>query len=153
MPASSALDQHLEDQRSRRVIIAALTFVVCSLLSSGRILWDARTPSLVKNSSIDVAERSDQRFAAVKTFLPQRGVIGYIGEPGALARGDYYLAEYALAPLVVDDSTNHSLVLANFPDSPVSTPPSLQLGKDFGHGVALYANPNYAGDHANKDAK
>jgi hypothetical protein len=135
MRASSVPDQH-----SRRLTIAMLVFVVCSLLSSGRIVWDARSPSQVKRSSIDVAQRSDDRFAAVKTSLPQRGVIGYIGEPGALARGDYYLAEYALAPVVVDDSPNHPMVLANFPDSPLPTPSNLQLIKDFSNGVALYAN-------------
>lgn len=129
-----------QDQRTRRVTIAALIFVVCSLLSSGRILWDTRTPSHVKDSSIDVAQRSDQRFSTLKTTLPQRGVIGYIGELGAQARGDYYLAEYALAPLVVDDSPNHPLVLSNFPNSPISAPANLQLVKDFGNGVALYAN-------------
>ncbi len=34
---------------------------------------------------------------------------------GAAALGDYYLAQYALAPLVVDHSTNHALVVGNFP--------------------------------------
>jgi hypothetical protein len=128
------------DQRLRRSAIAALVFVLCSMLSSARILWDARTPQHARGSSIDVEERSDLRFAAVKTSLPKQGVIGYIGEPGALARGDYYLAEYALAPLVVDDSTNHPLILANFSNLPPVAPPNLQLVKDFGNGVALFAN-------------
>jgi hypothetical protein len=125
---------------SKRQTIAALVFILCSLFSSGRILWDARTPERAKKGSIDIPQRSDQRFAAVKALLPQRGIIGYIGEPGALARGDYYLAEYALAPLVVDDSLSRPLVLANFPDSPLPMPANLQLVKDFGNGVALFAN-------------
>lgn len=138
-----------QDPRSRRVTIVALIFVLCSLLSIGRILWDAHTSSQVKESSIDVARRSDERFAAVKALLPRRGVIGYIGETGAQARGDYYLAEYALAPLVVDDSPNHPAVLVNFLDLPPSIPSNLRLIKDFGHGVALYANTLYA----TKDAR
>ena len=140
MQASSAPDQHSADQRSRRLTIVALVFVVCSILSSARIFWGARTPSHAKDSVIDIAQRSGVRFAAVKSSLPQRGVIGYIGEPDALARGDYYLAEYALAPLVVDDSPNHLLVLANFPNSALPAPPNLQLVRDFGNGVALFAN-------------
>jgi len=123
---------------SRRLTIAPLIFVVCCLLSSGRIFWDARTPRHAMESSIDVEQRSDMRFAAIKKALPQRGVIGYIGKPGALTRGDYYLAEYALAPLVVDDSINHSVILGNFPDAPLSAPSTLQLVKDFGNGVALF---------------
>ena len=144
MPAPPA-----PDERLRRWTIAAPIFILCSLLSSTRILWDARTPDRAKGSSIDVAARSDQRFAVLKPSLPQRGVIGYIGKPGALARGDYYRAEYALAPLVVDDSPNHSLVLANFPDEPLLAPPNLQLVKDFGNGVALFTNPLVSDKDAN----
>jgi hypothetical protein len=140
MPALPAPNQHVADQNSRRRTTAALIFVLCSLLSSGRIFWNARTPIHARGSSIDIARNSDQRFAVLKPSLPQRGVIGYIGEPGAMARGDYYLAEYALAPLVVDDSPNHPLVLANFPNEPLLAPPNLQLVKDFGNGVALFTN-------------
>jgi hypothetical protein len=148
MPAPSVPNQH-----SRRFVLCALIFVLCSLVSSVRIFWDARTPEAAKGSSIDVAQRSDQRFATLKPFLPARGVIGYIGESGAPARGDYYRAEYALAPLVVDDSLNHPMVLANFPDSPLPAPTNLQLVKDFGHGVALFANPLYQSSLGqNKDA-
>jgi hypothetical protein len=120
-----------------------MIFVLCALVSSARILWYARTPQAVKRSSIDVAQRSDQRFGALKTLLPARGVIGYTGEPGAMARADYYRAEYALAPLVVDDSVNHALVLANFPDSTLPAQANLRLVKDFGNGIALFANPLY----------
>jgi hypothetical protein len=131
-------------QLSRCRIIAALIFVLCSMLSSGRILKDASTQRRLKGATTDLALISDQRFAAAKAVLPRRGVIGYIGEGGDLARGDYYAAEYALAPLVVDDSPDHSLVLGNFPHSSVPAPPNvelenLQLIQDFGHGVALFA--------------
>jgi hypothetical protein len=128
------------DRLPFRQTIAALIFILCSLLSSGRVLRDARTPAHAKKGAIDISQRSDERFATVKMSLPQRGVIGYIGEPGALARGDYYLAEYALVPLVVNDSPNHPLVLANFPDAPLPAPAHMQLMEDFGNGVALFAN-------------
>jgi hypothetical protein len=129
------------DQPPRRRTIAGLVFVVCCLLSSGRLLWDGPRPGDLKDPA-EVAKRSDQRFAALKASLPTRGVVGYIGDPGALARGDYYLAEYALAPLVVDDSTNHRLVVGNFPSSAAarSGPENLELVKDFGDGVLLFTN-------------
>lgn len=135
MQAPSAPNQH-----SRCVPVVVIIFVACCLLSTGRIAWQARTPDAVRHSSIDIELSSDARFSALKRDLPRRGVIGYIGEPGALARGDYYLTEYALSPLVVDDSTNHPLVVANFPNLPPVAPSGLQLVKDFGHGVALFAN-------------
>jgi hypothetical protein len=133
-------ESRASDSSTHRVTIVVVIFLICALLSSGRIFWDARTPEHARRASIDVGQRSDQRFAVVKASLPPRGVIGYIGQSGALSRGDYYLAEYALAPLVVDDSVNHPLVLANFPDQRFAVPSGLRLVKDFGHGVALFSN-------------
>jgi hypothetical protein len=124
-----------------KLAIACVAFVACSLLSTARLVVDAPTPARIKEHSGDVANRSDRRFAALRASLPQRGVVGYVGEPGALALGDYYLAEYALAPLVLDHSPNHALVVGNFPASPPSAPPeNLHLVKDFGNGVLLYAS-------------
>ena len=64
--------------------------------------------------------------------------MGYIGDSSDPS--DYYLAQYALAPLVVDHSPNHPLVVGNFTSSPpVPAPDRLQLVKDFGSGVLLFA--------------
>lgn len=114
--------------------------MVCCLLSSVRLIVDAPAASGLKPGSDDIARRSDQRFSALKSTLPERGVVGYIGEPGPLALGDYYLTQYALAPVVVDHSPIHDLVIGNFPHSPSGNAPSnLQLKKDFGSGVLLFA--------------
>ncbi|MBZ5685821.1 MAG: hypothetical protein LAP86_12385 [Acidobacteriia bacterium] len=76
----------------------------------------------------------------MKTRLPATGVIGYIGESGNSSTPDHYLTQYALAPLVVDRSTHHAIVIGNFPLSPPSNlPPNLRLVKDFGSGVLLLA--------------
>jgi hypothetical protein len=119
---------------------ASATFILCCLVSSARLLVDAPSASRLKNFPDKVGQRSDQRFAALKAVLPERGVVGYIGEPGAPALGDYYLTQYALAPLVVDHSANHSLVIGNFSNSiPSEPPPHLHLKKSFGEGVFLFA--------------
>ena len=117
---------------------AIFGLVLCCLLSTGRILFEAPRPRRI--SSDDISKRSDQRFAALKARLPARGVIGYIGESGDSATPDYYLTQYALAPLVVDPSAHHSLVVGNFPSSrPFRIPQSLRLVEDFGQGVMLFA--------------
>jgi hypothetical protein len=104
------------------------------------MIVDAPAASSLKTGSDEVARRSDQRFSALKAVLPEWGVVGYIGEPGPLALGDYYLTQYALAPVVVDHSPNHDLVIGNFPNSVSRDLPSnLQLKKDFGNGVLLFA--------------
>ena len=121
------------------MMIATVIFLLCCLLSTARILSEAPRPSSLATG--DIAQRSDQRFAAVKAALPQRGVVGYVGDPGIPALGDYYLAQYALAPLVLDHSPNHSLVVGNFMTSPTSRelPAGLRLVTDFGDGVMLFA--------------
>ena len=123
--------------------IAIGTFVVCCLLSTVRMVVGTPTPRSLKNSSGTVAQRADQRFAALKKALPQRGIVGYAGEtgPDVVVVADYYLAQYALAPLVVDRSPNHPLVVGNFPSGPPTRPPSenLRLVKDFGGGVLLFS--------------
>ncbi len=124
-----------------RMTIASVAFALCCLLSTARLAIDAPTPSSLKTSNREIARRSDQRFSALKAALPERGVVGYIGEPGTPALADYYLTQYALAPLVIDHSSNHALVVGNFPASPALSAPldDLHLVKDFGDGVLLFA--------------
>ena len=121
--------------------IATSIFILCLLLSTVRVITDAPNPTRLHTD--DIAQGSDQRFSALKAALPPRGVVGYIGASGNAAAVDYYLTQYALVPLVVDRSPNHPLVIGNFPNSPPLTSvlsDHLQLVKDFGDGVLLFAN-------------
>lgn len=112
-------------------------FIVCCLLSSFRLIRN----SLHSSSSDDVARLSNQRFSTLKNELPARGVIGYIGESNDSAIPDYYLMQYALVPLVVDRSTNHEIIVGNFPSTRLPQfPPTFQVVKDFGNGVVLLTN-------------
>ena len=128
-----------EQPEKNRTSLAILIFAFCCLLSTVRILGNAPRPGQLQPDS--VAKRSDQRFAQLKAALPPRGVIGYIGEPGVAGTADYYLAQYALAPLVVDGSENHPLVIGNFPDrSNEPAPANLKLVGNFGDGLFLFSN-------------
>jgi hypothetical protein len=123
---------------SPRMKCAILLFTICCLLSTIRILREAPNPAHITRD--DVSKKSDERFAAVKTRLPASGVIGYIGESGNSSTPDYYLTQYALAPLVVDRSSHHAIVIGNFPLSrPSDLPPNLRLLEDCGSGVLLFA--------------
>jgi len=128
-----------EQSEKNQTSVAILIFAFCCLLSTVRILGSAPRPRHLQPDS--VARRSDQRLASLKAALPARGVIGYIGEPGIAGTADYYLAQYALAPLVVDNSENHSLVIGNFPgrpNEPVTA--NLKLIRNFGDGLLLFTN-------------
>ncbi len=118
----------------------SLAFVLCCLLSSARLLVNAPSPTKLRSSADEIPNRSDRRFATIKTMLPHHGVIGYVGESGPAGTSLYYLTQYALAPLVVDRSTQHAIVVGNFPKLPPTIPPDgLRLVKDFGDGVLLLA--------------
>ena len=122
---------------SPRMKCAILLFTICCLLSTIRILREAPNPAHITRD--DVSKKSDERFAAVKTRLPASGVIGYLGESGNSSTPDYYLTQYALAPLVVDRSSHHAIVIGNFPLSrPSDLPPNLRLLEDCGSGVLLF---------------
>jgi len=114
--------------------IAVLLFVSGCLLSSARLVLEAPRGQIPD----DVARRSDLRFAALKAALPAEGVVGYVGS-SADSIGYYYLAQYALAPLVLDHSVNHPLIVGNFPASAPQLPANLEVLRDFGHGVLLLA--------------
>jgi len=124
-------------QVSKRTVAGILVFVLCCLLSTAHIIWQASDPTRARPD--DVSRRSDQRFAALKLKLPASGVVGYLGESGDSATPDYYLAQYALAPLVVDLSADHPIVVGNFHSSSAEIPPNLWLVEDFGNGVMLFA--------------
>ncbi len=77
----------------------------------------------------------------MKKALPVRGVVGYVEDPDETTDdGAYYLTQYALAPLIVDHSPNHPLVVGNFSKLSGAPPPvKLRVLKDFGNGVFLFA--------------
>lgn len=124
------------DSLPRKLKVVLVVFTCCCLLSTIRILRDAPRPWHIEPD--EVAKRSDQRFAAVKLALPSRGNIGYVGETGESSLPDYYLAQYALAPLVVDRSIQHKFIVGNFPSLQVpASLPGLRQIEDFGNGVVL----------------
>lgn len=130
------MDQAAKGDLSRNLKTVLVVFICCCLLSIIRIAWDAPRPGQIEPDNI--AKRSDQRFAAAKLALPARGIIGYVGENGDSSLPDYYLAQYALAPLVVDRSIQHKFVIGNFPSGrePASLP-GLRKIQDFGNGIVL----------------
>jgi len=130
-------------QRSDRPLLSAtsaiLILVFSCILSTARILQRSPVPNHLEADH--VAQRSDQRFNAIKVALPDRGVIGYIGADDEDGTADYYLAQYALAPRVIDRSSSHPLIIGNFPHGSPKLPPSgLTVIKDFGNGVLLFSN-------------
>jgi hypothetical protein len=110
-----------------------LIVVFLCLLSSYRLLKQAREmkPQVVY----------EQRFDDVRKILPAHGTVGYFSDVPADV-GRYYLTQYALAPLVVENSTNHYFVVGNLSDarSPIPMNRDWVLVRNFGNGVVLLEN-------------
>jgi hypothetical protein len=120
--------------------LAVTLLALVALASSARLVaeavrthagWDGR----------DLVAEHQARFAALRRLLPRDGVVGYLSdEPGA-AR-EYFLAQYALAPVVLDPAGARALVVGNFFD-PARAPglaagQGLVLVADLGAGVMLF---------------
>lgn len=126
------------DRLPARNAVGVLLFIACCLLSSFRLTHTSPNP--LHLSTDGIAQRAERRFSPLRSQLPARGVIGYVGESGNAGTEDYYLAQYSLAPLIIERSPDHRVVIASFPNSQVAIPGNLQLVKDFGNRVLLFSN-------------
>ena len=137
----------LRTRRSRArlaVTLGALTLLVGSALQTNIV-------NLVHLYRVipareDFMARHDQRFEPLRDALPKRGIVGYMSD----APDEYdhelrrSLAQYSLAPLIVQSGTTHPLVVAEFTDpAAVVKGRDLHLTvlRDFGDGLILFARP------------
>ena len=88
----------------------------------------------------------DRHVSQVRAALPATGTIGYytdFNDPsgGTNALREYYLMQYALAPVVVENGVNQKLVITSLhnPENPVPNR-RLQVVRDFGSGIKLLRN-------------
>jgi hypothetical protein len=93
----------------------------------------------------DQISRYEARFAGLKTILPASGTVGYVTSeqlPPEEAKFHWGLTTYALVPVQVAWTANHTLIVGNFPDLPddaaAPTIEGASLVKNFGNGVMLF---------------
>jgi hypothetical protein len=97
--------------------------------------WKAFDPRQIGNDGITLYEN---RFDRLKNLLPPRGVIGYTSDTEAY-NIEFYLTQYALAPVIVDPKLGHPLVVGNFVNrNSAPQDATLTLRVDFGNGLRLY---------------
>jgi hypothetical protein len=135
----------------RRTTFALVLLLAGCLLSTLREVRQAPTLFPSTPAIDEVAARSDKRFAELKRVLPPAGTVGYLSQvdPSGLADhfpsaiSDYFLTQYALAPLVVVPSIHPPIVVGNFFSREPQVRPgdvdsALRLTRDFGDGVLLF---------------
>lgn len=123
---------------------AALVILILSSLIPNLVLVKEELRKYGNPCFRDEATSYEAKFAELKHFLPENGVVGYITDqqPDA-GRQEYYLAAYALAPAVVLRGTNYPFVVGNF-HRPVTDEaganPGLVLVGGSCNGVLLFRN-------------
>lgn len=92
----------------------------------------------------DQTSRYLERFRGVRESMPPRGTFGYISDVTERSedRSALFLTQYALAPLVLRESTDLPVVVGNFhrglPSQEEIRQKGLQALFDSGKGIVLY---------------
>jgi hypothetical protein len=123
------------------VRVAAMCGLIVVALFSSYGIWK-QTRALSQRAAPDDVSAYEARFAPAKQLLPKNGIVCYLPDfsSSESAKRDFFLARYALAPLVVRTVPDCDPLIANFP---TGVPPSLLLSnkysvlEDFGNGVLL----------------
>jgi hypothetical protein len=128
-----------------------LALVLLYALASGAA-WLKLAASAAGRSAPDEISTYERRFHEVRAALPARGVVGYLGRTDSAGRTPaereasslldfkgYLLAQYALAPVVLIESTEPDFVIGNFDRGKApSTPAGFRIQRDFGNGLVLF---------------
>jgi len=128
---------------SRMIILSIISIISFAIISYLPIFLNLLLRP--EELRIEDVSRYEQRFKSVKKVLPEHGVIGYRSDCNDMSdhcKPGFYLAQYALSPIILDMSPKHALVLGNF-GNPGTTQESSggdikKLLTDSGNGVKLY---------------
>jgi hypothetical protein len=122
-----------------RITSAMILLLGASLFSSYALL--KRTSSLSQPTGSDEVTAYEARFAHARQVLPKYGKVCYVPDytSSDAAKKDFFLARYALAPLVVRNFPDCDPLIGDFPGG---APAYFLRGRyavlqDLGHGVLL----------------
>jgi hypothetical protein len=126
--------------------LALALLVLLLIFSMGRTAKDA-VMTLASKGGEDQITPYEDRFAGIKKKLAGHAVVSYITDvpPEKLNYNspeiaEYYLTQYALAPVLVDMAEDHPLAVGNFhrpPSREVLAEKRMRLIEDYGNGVML----------------
>ena len=125
-----------------RVKAGVLLLCVSAVIYSVEI---CRRTHVVTKAPPDQVTLHEMRLAELRKRLPARGVVGYVadefdGEEKAWRR--FATTQYSLAPVILERTTAHELVVGVFSDPSaiptVTAGGNLLLVEEFGEGVVLF---------------
>ena len=129
----------------------ALGLVLLYAVASGGA-WIRLAATAPGRSVPDEISTYELRFQELRAALPAQGVVGYLGRPdptgptpgepdvaSLLHFKRHLLAQYALAPVLLLESTEPEFVVGNFdPGTVPPTPAGFRIVRDFGDGLVLF---------------
>lgn len=119
--------------------VAVLGLVATAVFSVGRGAVEIAQTWRVLAPTEEVTAY-EQRFRQIRNLLPRHGVVGYLSDRMDAVK-EYYLTQYALAPVVVHQSPDHDLVVGNFFKAEAAprllAAHGLVVARDFGEGLML----------------
>lgn len=126
-----------------RIKGAVLLLCISALVYSVEIC--RRTHVLTSAPPVPVTQ-SEERLERVKKKLPANGVIGYVSDDFGIdervAWRRYATTQYALAPLILERTGEHELVVGIFKDQDqiqrIAINKNLLVSEDFGDGIVLF---------------
>ena len=122
-----------------RLFTGLLLLIGGALLSSNKLL--EQSPPLSSRPALDEVSAYELRFTRLKQSLPQHGLVCYVPDytSSDLAKKDFFLARYALAPLVVRNVPDCDPLIGDFPPgiSRADLGSKYSVLQDFGNGVLL----------------
>jgi len=128
-----------------RIRLGLALLLVLLYAGASTVRWLHRATARSARAAPDEISANDLRFDGVRSLLPARGVVGYLGSPapeGATALlhfRRYLLAQYALAPVLLIETTDPEFVVGNFePGAAAPAQPGFAVVRDFGDGLVLF---------------
>lgn len=124
-----------------RVKAASALLALSVLVSVVPMFLQANVTAKILPSQITL---DGKRLNALRQALPAQAVVGYVSDEGGDDGGlwDFYLAQYFLAPVLLEKGSGRELVVGNFrkpvADAEWLASRDLILVQDFGDGVMLF---------------
>jgi len=129
----------------------AVALVLLYAVASGAA-WISLAATAPGRPAPDEISTYESRFQQLRSALPARGVVGYLGHPdptgstpgeqnaaSLLHFKRHLLAQYALAPVLLLEGIEPEFVVGNFdPGTVPSTPAGFRIVRDFGDGLVLF---------------
>jgi hypothetical protein len=125
--------------RVRRTRLAASLLALVAVFLSGQLLVYS-IGRWATSSHVDAVSRHEARLRSLRAVLPARGEVGYVAS-GADPVGRLYLAQYALAPVVLRPGAERELVVVDaddaMPAARLAASGRFDVVRDFGAGLVL----------------